>query len=242
MSKQDEAIDRVESLAREYFAGSGQFLEQTSPTGKSWAGSDLGEVPAKISRGELLKDSKKLSEKDPRDFFIRVMAWGHGPAGYAAFRTRRVLDRIPTPTDGSSNHLDSWLSQLRDVAGRGPQESFEFLASGEGNVKYLGPAFSTKLLYFLSPSDNRLPILDSLVHQWLWDQGVATGDKPIELDHNDDEGYSWYIKFCDDALGLLGTTQKLGAEHDRGFVEYLIFCDQSMSDATRSLPSWIARH
>jgi hypothetical protein len=241
MSKRVEAIDRVESLARKYFSGSGQFLEQTSPTGKSWAGSDLGEVPSKISRGELLDDGKNLSDIDYQDFFVQVMAWGHGPAGYAAFRTRRVLDRIPVPNNSNSNHLDRWCSRLRAVAGKGPQESFDFLASGEGNVKYLGPAFSTKLLYFLSPPNHRLPILDSLVHQWLWDQGVATNDKPIELDHNDGEGYMSYINFCDDALERLDMTQELGTEHDRGFVEYLMFCDQAMSDATRSLPTWIVK-
>lgn len=239
MLKRVEAIDRVESLARKYFDRSGKFLEQTSPTGKSWAGSDLGDIPAKISRGELLKDANDLSEKNPREFFLRVMAWGYGPANYAAFRTRRILDWIPMSKNGSLNQLDPWISQLRAVAGEGPQQSFRFLASAEGNVKHLGPAFSTKLLYFLSPPANRLPILDSLVHRWLWDQGVAKDEEPIELDHNDGEGYSSYIKFCDDALKRLDTTQELGTEHDRGFVEYLIFCDQLRINSMRFLPNWI---
>lgn len=243
MSKRVEAINRVESLARKYFDGSGKFLEQTSDTGQSWEGSELGDVPAKISRGELLKDANDLSEKNPREFFVRVMAWGYGPANYAAFRTRRILDWLPAPKDGKSGRLDSWLSQLRDVAEKKPHKSFEFLASAEGNVKYLGPAFSTKLLYFLSPPTNHLPILDSLVHQWLWSQGVAFSAEPIELDYDHADGYSRYIDFCDEVLTHLRACEdlniRLHAAHDRGFVEYLIFCDQLRINSMRFLPNWI---
>jgi hypothetical protein len=191
----------------------------------------------------LLKDAKVSSEKNPKDFFVRVMAWGHGPANYAEFRTRRVLDWIPSPKNGKSYHLDSWLSHLCDVAEKGAQESFRFLASVEGNVKYLGPAFSTKLLYFLSPPTNRLPILDSLVHQWLWSQGVAFSAEPIELDYDNADGYSRYIEFCDKVLTHLRARKdlniRLHAAHDRGFVEYLIFCDQLRINSMRLLPNWI---
>lgn len=232
------ALLRIQALARHYASSGADYLTQTSRTGKSWNNQTEYSVPSEISRGQLEKSGRSLSAPNFAEFFVRVMAWGHGPAGYAAFRTRRAIDEIRRPTGMTEDALTGWMSKLQSVAAQGPDESFAYLR-GAGYVKFLGPAFSTKLLYFMSPVGKRLPIFDSVVSRWLWNLGVADDTRPLEASHDNPGDYLKYIDFCDSALAHFKSAGFFSDNTDRGLIEYLMFNDQLKSDATNSLPEWI---
>jgi hypothetical protein len=232
------ALFRIEALARHYVSTGADYLTQTSKTGKSWNNQTEYSVPSEISRGQLEKSGRSLSVPDFAEFFVHVMAWGHGPAGYAAFRTRRVIDEIRRLTGMTEDALTGWMSKLQSVAAQGPDESFAFLR-GDGYAKFLGPAFSTKLLYFMSPVGKRLPIFDSVVSRWLRNLGVADGTRPLEASHDNPGDYLNYIDFCDSASARVGEMLPDPERTDRGFIEYLIFNDQMKIDVTDVLPEWI---
>ena len=239
MTSREHALDQVLKLANQYWEHEGDYLQQLIEVGTSWVDYPQHGISDPIARGELLLEARHIDPQKMPRFFARVMAWGFGPAGYAAYRTDRILKWLdPSDSDGSAR-LIKWISQLRDAAAVGPKEGFEFLGSDAGHVKFLGPSFSTKMLYFLSPEDSRAPIHDAVVNSWLWRQGVASRVEPIGLDHKDLAGYEKWVKFCDEALANLKSDGQGRTLEDRGFVEYLIFQDQLRYVANLGLAPWI---
>lgn len=239
MTSRNHALDQVLQLATRYWEHKADYLQQSAEVGKSWADYPQHGISGPITRGELLLEAETLDSQMMPRFFTQVMAWGFGPAGYAAYRTNRILEWLAASTDDGSVRLIKWISHLRDAAEVGPKEGFEFLDSDAGYIKFLGPSFSTKILYFLSPESNRAPIHDAVVNSWLWRQGVASRDAPIELDHQDLAGYIEWLKFCDEALANLKSESQKQLPEDRGFIEYLIFQDQLRYVANPGLASWI---
>ena len=238
MSSSERAIERLKDLLTLYRRGNGNFLEQTSKTGPSWSNYYDGNFPEKISRGELLENAKD-SETNLENLFVRIMAWGFGPAGYAFYRTNRILAELKA-VDGRS--IDRWMTELRSQSKLSPLGAFEYLESESGKIKYLGPAFATKVLYFLSPVGNRAPILDSVVVSWLWRHNIATEEHSITLEFANRDGYKKYIDFIDKALDQLSNllSQNID-ENDRGFIEYLIFQDQLAYQSDLGLENWMRR-
>lgn len=238
MSSSERAIERLKDLLTLYRRGNGNFLEQTSKTGPSWSNYYDGNFPEKISRGELLENAKD-SETNLENLFVRIMAWGFGPAGYAHYRTNRILAELKA-VDGRS--IDRWMTELRSQSKLSPLGAFEYLESESGKIKYLGPAFATKVLYFLSPVGNRAPILDSVVVSWLWRHNIATEEHSITLELANRDGFKKYIDFIDKALDQLSTllSQNID-ENDRGFIEYLIFQDQLAYQSDLGLENWMRR-
>lgn len=238
MSSSERAIERLKDLLTLYRRGNGNFLEQTSKTGPSWSNYYDGNFPEKISRGELLENAKD-SETNLENLFVRIMAWGFGPAGYAHYRTNRILAELKA-VDGRS--IDRWMTELRSQSKLSPLGAFEYLESESGKIKYLGPAFATKVLYFLSPVGNRAPILDSVVVSWLWRHNIATEEHSITLEFANRDGFKKYIDFIDKALDQLSTllSQNID-ENDRGFIEYLIFQDQLAYQSDLGLENWMRR-
>jgi len=241
MTSREHALKQVLKLANQYWDHEGNYLQQSIEVGGSWEDYPQHGISGPITRGELLLEATTLhSQRMPR-FFARVMAWGFGPAGYAAYRTDRILKLLGPAIDDESVRLIKWVSQLRDAAKVGAKEGFEFLGSDTGYVKFLGPSFSTKMLYFLSPEGNRAPIHDAVVNSWLWRQGVASRVTPIRLDHHDFDSYLRWISFCDTALDRLRSASSNVTPEDRGFIEYLIFQDQLKHIAQQGLAPWISK-
>ena len=238
MPSSERAIERLKDLLTLYRRGNGNFLEQTSKTGPSWSNYYDGNFPEEISRGELLENAKD-SETNLENLFVRIMAWGFGPAGYAHYRTNRILAELKA-VDGRS--IDRWMTELRSQSKLSPLGAFEYLESESGKIKYLGPAFATKVLYFLSPVGNRAPILDSVVVSWLWRHNIATEEHAITLEFANRDGYKNYIDFIDKALDQLSNllSQNID-ENDRGFIEYLIFQDQLAYQSDLGLEKWMRR-
>ena len=135
----------------------------------------LGRMPERVDRAstrEVVLQELEAGRTLPA--FVTAMVWGYGTTGYGPVRTRWVL------TGTKTNPMESpVLPQVpaRLEAGAtavlqdGSLEAFR-LMNNEGKVKYLGPAFFTKWLYFTSafqsPDDAKAaPILDKQVSDWL---------------------------------------------------------------------------
>ena len=107
--------------------------------------------------------------------FLAVMAWGYGETvGYGPWRAHRVL----TDTPDAAARL---ASVARTLYQEGPLDAYRRLASdGDCTLRWLGPAFGTKYLYFCPPGPHvlRALILDSLVAEWLRDE-VALDLNPV---------------------------------------------------------------
>ena len=190
MSSSERAIERLKDLLTLYRRGGGNFLEQTSKTGPSWSNYYDGNFPKEISRGQLLKDAKN-SEMNLEELFVRIMAWGFGPAGYAHCRTIRIFDEVKAVYGRT---IISWMTGLRSASKLSPAAAFEFLDSESGRIKYLGPAFATKLLYFLSPIDKRAPILDFVVDSWLRRYKIEIEEESTTFKFANHGGYKKYLE------------------------------------------------
>lgn len=96
--------------------------------------------------------------------FLASMMWGYGPTGYGPWRTHRVLSQTPD----AAGRLHEAARRLRNGGGL---NAYRWLA-GEGRIRWFGPAFATKYLYFCPQVANRMPalILDRFVAQWLHEQ------------------------------------------------------------------------
>jgi hypothetical protein len=93
--------------------------------------------------------------------FLTAMVWGYGWVGYGPFRVQRILAATPDAP-----------GRLQDAAGEltrgGPMRAYRLLGDrGVGHLRWLGPAFGTKFLYFCSPPSRPALILDRLVANWL---------------------------------------------------------------------------
>jgi hypothetical protein len=96
--------------------------------------------------------------------FIVVMAWGYGrEVGYGPWRTHRVLTQ--TPDAAARLRLVA-----QTLAESGAVSAYQRLTvTTDCNLRWLGPAFGTKYLYFCERErhDSMALILDNLVATWL---------------------------------------------------------------------------
>jgi len=127
----------------------------------------LREVPDLLDR-EIVLEACKDAGADARSAeiaFIVVMAWGYGTdVGYGPWRTRRVL----TDTPQAARRLATVSQTLAE--GSALSAFGRLCAGGDCNLRWLGPAFGTKFLYFCQrtrPGELRALILDNLVATWL---------------------------------------------------------------------------
>jgi hypothetical protein len=198
----------------------------------------------KISRAdvfeafELVRQESSPEErlKTLGEAFVAAMAWGFRPNSYGPFRTNEML-------------VNSKSGQKRDDALTILLEVFDELKSGSAKpidaykklsrkINGLGPAFGTKFLYFASCEDDRAPILDAVVANWLWKYGVRDSkDKWLSPVPWKSTNYQRYLEFCDEALSELQVT-------DRGLIEYLMFIDAQYSDYLelgKRQPGWVTK-
>jgi hypothetical protein len=150
--------------------------------------------------------------------FVAVMAWGSGAVGYGPWRTARILQ---TSVDAP----DRLVSVAQRLAEAGALDAYGLLG-GDCRLRWLGPAFGTKYLYFCpqSPADPQALILDRLVARWL----ARHVDRPFN-------SLSWSSRRYRRYLDLVGSwADALGVAPDD--VEWCIF--QAESDQTRN--QWAA--
>ncbi|WP_299305887.1 hypothetical protein [uncultured Brachybacterium sp.] len=157
--------------------------------------------------------------------FLASMIWGYGMVGYGPYRTQRVLTRNGTV------HDEIVIDQLRGVAdmvrSEGGVAAFEHIAnirrSNRSYLKYLGPAFGTKFIYFLSKASGIVttPVMDSVVTGWL--QRNAPGAGTFNLSWWDAESYTRYVALLQKWADEL--SQAEGRKFEADDIELLIFLD-----------------
>lgn len=149
--------------------------------------------------------------------FLLAMLWGYGKVGYGPYRTRRVLNE------------DSAVSELLEVARKaqckGGLAAFQHIADKRKSgpyLKWLGPSFGTKYIYFLTAMmDNgtveTTPVMDAVVQRWF---GHHAKDHSLRVDFWHVKSYETYLCF------LKGWAKELpsdGSTLKVDDVEYLIF-------------------
>jgi hypothetical protein len=158
--------------------------------------------------------------------FVATMAWGFKPDSYGPFRTSMMLMKI-----GKNPVIHEVLEAV--AADSDPLSAYRRLVN---TLEGLGPAFGTKFLYFTSSPENRAPILDAVVANWLKQYRVLDDKgKSISAVGWSPKTYESYVVFCSEICELLGIV-------DRGLVEYLMFVDAQYSDYLKlgkAQPLWI---
>ncbi len=243
----DEAKFRLESLHSAYSASEMDYLRQgTELKVEAWSKSysykrrkdDVMDVLSKNNAALSGLGTPRISRQQVFDVFaddgsslvegfVAVMAWGFKPDSYGPYRTSVMLSKP------RKNHIV--LEVLESVAAESdPLSAYRGLAN---TLEGLGPAFGTKFLYFTSDKENRAPILDAVVANWLKQYRVldAKGKSISSVGWNL-KAYEDYVLFCTEICELLGIA-------DRGLVEYLMFVDAQYSDYLKlgkAQPLWIA--
>lgn len=155
----------------------------------SWKRPDLEIILPEITAAEEL--SEELSDgwwqirrkhvlmlaREPalghRGAFAGAMIWGFGPIGYGASRTARMLAPY------SRTALAGRLAPFASAAAIGPADAWDAVTSRHTKIGGLGPAFGTKVTYFLARSEglppSPLPLIADLNTSWaMWDLcGIA---------------------------------------------------------------------
>ncbi|MFH9960315.1 hypothetical protein ACH4PR_02925 [Streptomyces mirabilis] len=153
--------------------------------GAPMASSDV----TQLSRGDLFADAAKLdadSDEELLRFLWRVLAWGSG------MKLRLNRKRMRAVADSPSSAVAA-LGKALKAAREDPAQAYEALRPRDRNaLAYLGPAFSTKVLYFAGRGalDHPCAILDSQVAATLrdtckWD---SLGDNEWPT--------STYVRYC----------------------------------------------
>lgn len=169
--------------------------------------------------------------------FVASMVWGYGQVGYGPYRTERVLSTSPDAIDSLVE-----VAQIAQDPERGGLEAFRRIQSKRkrpgGYLKYLGPAFGTKYLYFLTKASDEVdttPVMDALVAKWF--RQYAESIAGFNLSWWDSKSYERYL------LALGTWAREINDAHPRSTpldlddIELLIFSTtrDGSSDAWGSL-------
>ncbi len=138
--------------------------------------------------------------------FVITVAWGFGTVGYGPHRARRMMSA--TQTVGSR-----LLAVTNALHSAGPSAAYRLLA-GDQRIKYLGPSFGTKFLYFKSvPGPAMALILDRQIGGWL----AAQARMKLMVDR-------WHPKSYDRYLSMMAEwASSTGLEPDT--LEMILFSD-----------------
>jgi hypothetical protein len=84
------------------------------------------------------------------DWFLAMMAWGHGTTGYGWWRTARAA------ASRRRNQYRKLCDRIRaqvEAARRSPESAFDSWSHKDSRIWFVGPAFASKLAYFAVPDD-----------------------------------------------------------------------------------------
>lgn len=132
---------------RRYFPGQRDFLDA---------------LPERVDRAEVTSQAAHATTPEGAErAFLAAMIWGYGRVGYGPWRTARVLTENPA----AAERLAEAAVVARDHGGLAA-----FRALADKPLRYLGVAFGTKYLRFVTAklSADRVgaPILDAVVGRW----------------------------------------------------------------------------
>lgn len=170
----------------------------------------------------------KVTDEDSAvSAFLLSMIWGYGPVGYGPFRTRRVLNG----KDASSRLLA--VAQIAQTDGG--LRAFEHVVRERKRdreyLKFLGPAFGTKYLYFLTaamPAVETTPVMDAVVERWF--RKNVTGSA-VSVFQWQAESYASFLGHLREWSRTLTGSETKSLELDD--VEYLIFASGANFENSR---------
>lgn len=202
-------LEAVESIAK----AAGSFTEDRSATIDR-------EMVKNLHDPEVLHPNGSTEPQAVVTAFIASMIWGYGTTGYGPYRTARVLGTDPAAV----SHLVAVArtAQDRDAGGDAAfREIWEGRCNDRDHLKYLGPAFGTKFLYFLTAAADDVPttpVMDAVVRRWF------SREAKVWLNVT-----SWKPSSYEKYLSLLDTWREALAPENGGEppgpdqVEYVIF-------------------
>ncbi|MBN7314147.1 8-oxoguanine DNA glycosylase OGG fold protein [Mycobacteroides abscessus] len=169
----------------------------------------LADLPDHVSRDDVRAVAlPELEAGRVLPAFVPAMVWGYGNRGYGPTRVCWVLtgtrggDAVDTPV--LSTVGDRLAEAVDVVRNQGPVAGFRYM-NNSGRIKYLGPAFFSKWLYFASAvtgvnGPEAAPILDKQVIDWVREH---TG---ISLNINKTGSYENYLNLLKDWGGQYNHT------------------------------------
>jgi hypothetical protein len=171
-----------------------------------------------LNRAEVARLGEEVtSEKEAIKLFLASMIWGFGNAGYGPFRTRRILD---THSAGAK------LLEIAQIANEdGGLAAFKHVANKRadcGYLKYLGPAFGTKYIYFAQMAKQpkkATPVMDAVIRRWF---AANIPGMRLNLSTWDLASYEKYIQHLTHWAVALSPGNPLRLDQ----IEYLIFAGQ----------------
>ena len=105
----------------------------------------LGSLPNRLDRATVRAACSQAARSPAAAWqaFLVVMVWGQGRTGYGPWRTARILQ-------DTSNAKDRLARVAQHLAQDGALEAYRQFG-GNCRLRWLGPAFGTKYLYFCPP-------------------------------------------------------------------------------------------
>ena len=183
----------------------------------------------KISRADVFR-AFNLVRTDSRDSenykalgeaFVAAMAW-YRPTNSGVSQTREMLSELDS--ENSRPYILDILLEAMVELRHNQAQPIAVLSKIRGRVRSLGAQLETMLLYFSSNVDNRAPIYDEVVVNWLRKYEILQSKSEVLIGSKDlMQNYEMYFDFCDEACNDLQVT-------DRGHIEYLIFKDANGSE------------
>lgn len=189
-----------------------------------------------IDRKQAVQLSPTVTnEDDAVQVFLLAMLWGYGLVGFGPFRTRRILDRPEAAAEllevAQTAQSDGGLTAFKLIAER---------RSGDGRtfLKWLGPAFGTKYIYFLTAKNNPqepAPVMDAVVYRWFRKHAP---DRMLRVDFWHTTSYELFLNSLEEWASDIA--QRFGQEVPIDDVEYLIFAEGSRFEGNDWSESWEA--
>ena len=186
---------------------------------------DRGTVRALCAPDTLRTSGGDIDDTAVVKAFLASMIWGYGLVGYGPYRTERILTRDSAMSDKQA------IEQLVEIAGIAQSEggvaAFDHVATQRRRrtpyLKFLGPAFGTKFLYFLTKATSvpTTPVLDSVVHGWLQQHAPEVGN--FSLSWWDTASYERYVELLHSWAAELPALERRSLDADD--LEFLMFND-----------------
>ncbi|WP_062460812.1 8-oxoguanine DNA glycosylase OGG fold protein [Demequina soli] len=170
---------------------------------------------AKIDRAQLCTFVHESVDTHPVDALVAVYQWGYGTGGRGPSRARKILTGGVHDVARTRAYDPTVAERLADsvtLARSGkPYGAYAQLARGAGRISGFGPAFFTKWLYAVSAqgdprSSTALPILDSLVQDWI------KREAGITLRTGNAKDYAAYVDLLDEWADTTDATVRIDVE------------------------------
>ena len=252
MAGEDAAIARVVNLAQAYWrCPNADFLSHGPDWNPDrWArvlrlegleGFEWEPEWKKISRELILGQWKTASNDETAlEAFFLTMAWGFGQGRFGRWKTLEMFKSM------NEKNFGAYLLEVKGIAVKSSEDAFCSLLSKR--ITQLGPVYASKLLYAMSPADNRSPVMDMWVERWGYRMFGLDFKVHSSLSVEDNVASLVRFKsFCESALDAVGKSapaSRPSSESDVGFVEYLIFWDAKYTLRRRwqgvaGFPAWV---